>query len=351
MKSSDVRAQAKKEIALERDRISRKRRKTPSLLEKVALAWKKRKGAEEREKLKEKLKRETEQSPDFQQFSSQQIVQYDKQKLFEETSWSQYKPWQKEEDEKAQISLNMATVRAMAKKLIGREWRRALGKPKDYRFDSLEREAFSWKKRKEEVEKRKEEMKKKIFRQKKVLKDALYQFGQKLRQEKDTIKPEEAAALLEEMLENAGEIFDIEWHKQGCYIWLEPWEEKKIRRTSGDTFPVVYRACVDQNLNVSSYQRVDKENIRLMMREEMLSKPLQGLLIDDEEEAKEVLEEVLSKMGRVIDLKRTHKGWAASIEPWEKLRVRNIKNKGKGPVASSEIEIHWSEGKFSFLPK
>jgi len=351
MKYRSVRAQAIKEIALERARISRKKKETYSPLEKAILAWKKRKEAEERERQKENFQSEAEGSFDYQEFSSQQIVQYDKEKLFEETGWSQHKLGQKEEEEKKQISLNMATIRGMAKKLMAREWRRALGKHQDYRLDSFEKTASSWKKRKDEEERKKEEMKQKILRQKKILKEALHQFGQKLRKERDTIKPEEAAALLEETLESAGEIFDIEWHKKGCYIWLEPWEEKKIRRISGDALPVVYRARIDQDLNVASCQRVDKENIRLKMREEMLSKPLQGLLINDEEEAEETLEEVLSKMGRIIDLKRTNKGWTASVESWEKLKVRNIKNKGKGHVSSSEIEINWSEGQFSFLSK
>jgi len=351
MKGANIRAQAKKEIALEKDRILRKKGETPSLLEKAALAWKKTKEADEREKQKENFQREAEGSFNYQELLSQQIVQYDKQKLFKETDWSQYKPWQKKEGEKEKVSLNTATVRAMAKKLIAREWRRALGKPQSSEFDSLERTASSWKKRKDEEKRKKEEMKQKMSRQKKILKEALYQFGQKLRQEKDTIKPEEAAALIEETLESVGEIFDIEWHKQGCYIWLESWEEKKTRRISGDTLPVVYRAKIDQNLNIASFQIVDKEETRLKMRQELLFKPLQGLLIDDEKEAEEVLEGILSNMGRIINLKRTNKGWTAAVEPWERLRVRNIKNKGKCPVKGIKIEVNWSEGKFSFLPK
>jgi len=351
MKGSDIGAQAKKERIKEKHRILRIKRETPSTLEKAALAWKKKKEGEEREKQKEILQRESEQSFDFQKFSGRQTAQHDKEKLFDDTDWSQFKPWQKEEDKKEQISLNMATVRAMAKKLMAREWRRALGKPQSSRFDSFESAASSWMKRKEEQEGRKEEIKQKMNRQKKILKESLLQFGQKLRQEKDTIKPEETVALLEEALESVGEVFDIEWHKQACYIWLEPWEDKKIRKILGDSLPIIYRAKIDKNLCLASYRRVDNKNIRGKMEKEMLVKPLQGLLIDDKERAEEVLEGVLSEMGRVIDLKRTKGGWTLFIEPWEKMRLRKIKNRGKGPVDSSKIKIHWSEGKFSFLPK
>lgn len=347
MKGPDVRAQAKNEMVREKHRILRIKGEVSSPLEKVAFAWKKKKEAEEREKQKERVQKEPEQSFDFQKFLAQQIEQHDKEKRHKETGWSQYNPLQKEENEKKEISINMSTVRALAKRLIAREWARILGKPQNHQFDSLEREAGCWEKRKDIEEKRKKEARLKMSRQKKILKESLHQFGQKLRQERDTLKPEEAAALFEEMLKNAGEILDVEWHKKGCYIWLEPWEEKKNRRISGDTLPVVHRAFVDQSLDLASYQRADKEGIRHKMREAILYKPLQGLLIKDEEEAEEVLEEVLSKIGQIIELKRTKKGWIASFEPWEKVRLRNIKNKGKGPAVSTLIEINWSKGKFS----
>jgi len=145
MKSAHVSDQAKKEMTRERDRILRKKRRAPSALEKAALAGKKKKEAEERKKQQERLPRETEGSFVFQKFFAQHVAPYDKKDLFEEIGWSQYKPRQKEEGKKEPRSLNMATVRAIAKRLIAREWARVLGKTRSSKFDGLEREAASWK--------------------------------------------------------------------------------------------------------------------------------------------------------------------------------------------------------------
>ena len=351
MKSPDVRALAKKEIVREKHRILRKKRNGPSLLEETALAWKRKKKAEEGDKEKERLQSEVEQSTGFREFSAQQTVLYDKEKLFQDTGWIQYQPLEKERNKEEEISLNMSTIRAMAKRLIAREWGRALGKSQSSVLDNLEREASSWKERKDEEKIKEEELKQKIKMQNRILKEALYQFGQKLRQEKEALKPEMAASLLDEALDSVGEVIDIEWHKKACYIWLEPWEEKKMRRISGDTLPVVYRAKIDQKLNLASYEQVDRESIRLRMKERMWYKPLQGLLIKDEEEAEEVLEETLSKVGQIIDLKRIKKGWTVHFEPWEKVRERNLENKGKDPVVIDQIEVNWSKGKFSLVYK
>lgn len=351
MKGGEVVAQARREIAREKVRILGLKKKAPSLLEKASLAWKEKKEAGEREKKMDRLQIESEQSYGFRRFVAQKSAHSSKQKSFDEIGWKQVKPSQKEGKKKREISLNTSTVRALAKKLISREWARALGKPQNLEIDSIEKDAASWKKKKDEEERRKKELELKVDKQRKILNEALYLFGQKLRQEKSILVPEEAVSLLEDKLEGVGEVLDIVWHKQGCYIWLEPWEEKKMRRISGDTLPVVYKVKVGQKLDIASYKQVDKENIRNKMREVMLYKPLQRFLINDEEDAEKVLEEVLFRIGRIIDIKRTEKGWDVSFEPWERVRKRNIENNGKGPVESDQIGINWSEGKFSFVPK
>lgn len=379
MRSESIRAQARKVMSAEKDRILRIKREAPAHLEKEAIVWEK-KEEEEREKQRAMFQSEAKASFDLLEFSSLHIAQKVKKKSIEDTDWRQYKPWKRKKKNKEQIMLNVSTIRGLAKKLISKEWARILGKTQNHDLNNLEREASSLKERKEQEERKKAEMRlarkrqkkilrerlkkrkeeerrrmeeimKKMSKQKKILQKALYQFGQKLIQEGDAIEPEKAEVLLDEILENVGEIFHVEWHKQECSIWLEPWEEKKIRKISGDTLPVVYKAKIDENLELASYEQVDSENIRLRMREEILSKALQGIFIKDEKKAEEVLERTLYKIGRIINLKRTKKGWDASFEPWEKMRLRNIKNKGKGPVERSKLEINWSEGKFSFASK
>ncbi|MEW6687097.1 MAG: hypothetical protein AB1393_12990, partial [Candidatus Edwardsbacteria bacterium] len=230
-------------MSKEQARIFRKKSEAPSLLEQAALAWKKKKEAEVRQRQKEALKKEEAFGPSFRETFAKEVVDYDKRRLStsakgesDEIGWVQYKPWQKEEDEnkKKQIPLNMATIVAIRKKLIAMEWARALGKrTQDTRLHDLEREAAVWKQRKEEEKRKKEEIRMRIEKHKEVLNEALIEFGKRLRDQKDATDPKMASGLLEEVLENAGEVFDIEWQENRCLIWIEPWEEKKCRRISG----------------------------------------------------------------------------------------------------------------------
>lgn len=368
-----ARAEAIKEMSKEKARIFRKETETPSLLEKTAVAWKKKKEMEERQK--QTLQKEGSPMPSFQETFAKDVVDYDKQRLSDlsrevpneareatsrdEVGWAQFSPWKKEEDKKKkQIPLNMATVVAIRKKLIAIEWARALGKRKqDTRLYDLEREAATWQQKKEEEKRRKEEIRMRIERHKEVLSEILTGFGKKLREEKDALDPKELSALLEESLENAGEVFDIEWQESRCLIWIEPWEEKKLRRISGFDIPGIYRVKIDENFEIISYEKVEDEEVIESLREEILTKPLRESLqeisfnMDDEDEARQFLEDKLSNIGRLINLERTEDGWLATIEPWEEMRLRNIKREGKPPIVTDEIEINWKDGKLEFAPE
>ncbi|MEW6674750.1 MAG: hypothetical protein AB1348_01810, partial [Nitrospirota bacterium] len=350
-KEISVRAEAIKEISKEKDRIFRRKIESPSLLEKAALAWKKKKEAEERQRQREELKKEESLRPSFRELLAKEVVDYDKQRLSDlsraesrdEIAWVQYKPWQKEEDKKKKrIPLNMATIVALRKKLIAIEWARALGKrTQDTRLHDLEREAAIWKQRKEEEKRKKEEKRERIEKHKEVLNEALIEFGKRLRDQKDATDPKMASGLLEEVLENAGEVFDIEWQENGCLIWIEPWEEKKLRRISGFDIPIIYRVKIDENLQISSFEEVEDEEVIESLREELLTKPLRESLrgisfnIDNnEDEARQFLEDKFSEIGRLISLERTADGWLATIEPWEEMRLRNVKRKGKPPIVT-----------------
>lgn len=111
--------------------------------------------------------KEAEQSPNFQEFLVSQTAKQDKKKSFEETGWSQYKPWQREKNRKDPISLNMSAVRKLAMRLISKEWARILGKPRNSELYRLEGEASSWKRRKEEEERKKEEVRLKKLKERK----------------------------------------------------------------------------------------------------------------------------------------------------------------------------------------
>ncbi|MDI6889683.1 MAG: hypothetical protein QMC83_01910 [Thermodesulfovibrionales bacterium] len=363
-KNVNVRAEAIKEISKEKARIFRKKTEGPSLLEQAALAWKKKKEAEVRQRQKETLKKEEAFGPSFRETFAKEVVDYDKRRLStsakgesDEIGWVQYKPWQKEEDEKKkkQIPLNMATIVAIRKKLIAMEWARALGKRnQDTRFHDLEQEAAMWKQRREEAGRRKEEIRMRIEGHKEVLSEALIEFSKGLRDKRDTMNPKELSALLEESLENAGEVFDIEWKENECLVWIEPWEEKKLRRLLGFDIPVIYRVKIDENLEITSYEKVEDEEIIESLREEILTKPLRESLegisfnIDNEKETQQFLEDKLSRIGRLISLERTESGWLATVESWEEMRIRNIKRSGKPPVVTEEIEINWKDGKLEF---
>jgi len=358
-----VRAEAIKEISKDKSRIFGKKTQAPSLLEKTALAWKKKKEMEERKRQGGAL---SGKGLSFQEAFAKEVVDHDKQKLFplqaggsDTAGWIQYKPWQKEEDsKKKQISLNTATVVAIRKKLMAKEWARALGKStQDTRVCDLERQAATWEQKREAEERRKEEKRQRIQRHKEVLSEVMVEFGKRLKEKKDVIDTKELPILLEESLENAGEVFDIEWQESGCLIWIEPWEEKKIRRISGFEIPVIYRVKINENLEIASYEEVGDEEVIESLRGQILTKSLRQSLeevsfnIDDEGQAQQFLEDMISDIGRLINLEHNKDGWLAVIEPWEEMRLRNIKREGKPPIVTDQIQISWKDGKLEFTPE
>ena len=369
-KNVSARAEAIKEISKEKARILGRESNAPSPLEDRAEAWKKKKEAEDRKKQTEMFKKEAPEGVSFREAVAKEVVGYDKQKLYGlsratssgDMGWAQFSPWKKEEGDKKkkkEIPLNTATVVAIRKKLIAMEWARIRGtKKQDTRFQDLEQEAVRWRQKKEEEKRMKEEIRLRIERHKGVLSETLAVFGKKLREQKDEnqpIEPKALSALLEQTLENAGEVFDIEWQEDGCWIWIEPWEEKKLRRISGFDIPGIYRAGINESFEITSCEKVEDEDVIASLREEILTKPLKESLegvsfnIEDEERVQQFLEDKLSDIGRLIDLRRTESGWLAVIEPWEEMRLRNIERGGNPPIITDEIEISWKDGKLEFV--
>lgn len=121
------------------------KRETPPSREKGASDFKKK---NEKEFLQEK-----DLDLYFHKITARHIKRHYKQNSLEEIGWSQYKLWPRSKTKKVHVSMNMATIHGIAKKLIAREWARVLGRPMSSRYDTLEIEAASLKNR---MEKKKE---------------------------------------------------------------------------------------------------------------------------------------------------------------------------------------------------
>jgi len=383
-------AEALKEMSREKARMFGMKVEAPSSLEYAALAWAKKEEAEARRRQKETPEKEESPGLSFHKAIAKEVVDYDKQRLAQlsdaesrdEGEWTQFSPWRKEQEGKKekQIPLNTATVVAIRKKLIATEWARALGKKsQDSRLSDLEREAADCYRKRDDEKRRKEEIEARIERHKESLSETLKGFAKTLREKEDAttgpfhaksrgeveklricqkaMDPKRLAVLMEEALADAGEIFDIEWQEDGCLIWIEPWEEKKLRRISGFDIPAIYRVRIDEKLEITSYEEVEDEEVIESLKEEILTRPLRESLdgasfdMEDEEQAREFLEDKLSEIGRLINLKRTENGWLATVESWEEMRLRNIKRKGEPPVVTGAIEINWENGKLEFAPE
>lgn len=238
---------AKREMAREKARIHRKKIKQVSFLEQEALKWK-------RQKEKELIKNEAEKGFETEETISLQKVSTpfkpEEKKEVEPAGWVQYNPWKKDKEEKKERQVSAATIWCLAKKLIAKEWARARGiKTRDPRLYSLARQAARWKKKKEEEERRKKEENKSIQRQKELLDRSLQVFGEKLLRTKEKTSPELATKLLEDSLGEVGEVIDVNWTGNKCDIWIEPWEEKRLRnlRRRGRPPLVTYKVTAEVN--------------------------------------------------------------------------------------------------------
>jgi len=223
----DAHSLAKREMAKEKARIHRKKDKKVSFLEQEALKWK-------RQKEKELIKKEEEKGSQAEETISLQKVSApfkpQEKKEIEPAGWVQYNPWKKEGEEKKKRRVNTATIWCFAKRLIAKEWARARGiKTRDPHLYLLEQQAAQWKEKKEEEKRRKEEENKRIQRQKHLLERSLQVFGEKLVKTKENMTPEFATKLLQDALEEVGEVIDVNWTEDGCDIWIEPWEEMRLR--------------------------------------------------------------------------------------------------------------------------
>ncbi|ODS34293.1 MAG: hypothetical protein SCARUB_00552 [Candidatus Scalindua rubra] len=366
MAGADVRKQALAEIAREKARM-REEKALPSIED--ALDF------EEQERIKEELnkkdvgQKEGERIP-FQQVEEPLTDRVENKDDGFAFNWVTYGggSTKTKKKKKPPKMLNTATIWCMGRKMMAREWAKAKGITKrDPRVLALEREAKEWGERKEEEERKKEEDRLRALEQRRKIEEPLRILGDRLlaeKEEKGQLTKKIVNDLLDETLGDVSRIYEINWLKDGCEIWVEPWEEKRMREKMQETEPVIYKLVVDDNLEIVSYDLVTDQELKKKKIREFFGKDLQeietkaslasveeGLVVEDEEEAKKFLEEKLSKIGRIEEFKKwTHMGWTALIEPWDEMKKRNLERKGDPPIVTDRILARVVKGKLLVVP-
>ena len=363
MSATGVRQQALAEIAREKARMWDEKQPLPSIED--ALDF------EEQERIKEELrKKELEQKTvDEVPFKPIEETQTDVQSRDDSLAfnWIPYGGTQAGKKKKVKpITLNTATIWCMGRKMMAREWAKAKGITKrDPRVVALEREAASYGERQEEEKRKKEEERLRVLEQKRKIEEPLRIFGDRLlakKEEDGRLTSKIVNDLLEEILGDAGMIYEINWLKDGCEVWLEPWDERRMRQKMQETEPAIYRLVIDDNLDIVSYELVRDQELKEEKRKELLVKDLQeievraasaeeGILFEDEEEVKRFLEEKLSKIGRIEEFRKwTRMSWTALVESWDEMRKRNTERKGEPPIVTERILARVVKGKLVVVP-
>ena len=149
---------------------------------------------------------------------------------------------------------NAASIWRLARKMMAREWRRALNKPMlDSGMMALEDEAVRIKGEIGERKSRealKEEEKQRADRQVGMLADALTDIADFYVRTGNEPDPEELLERVTGAVREVGFVFHIQWGRDGCEIWLEPWEERRLRRMRRDDDPVAYHIGINQDMEV-----------------------------------------------------------------------------------------------------
>lgn len=260
-------------------------------------------------------------------------------------------PPKKEKEEAKPRTVNTATVVALRKKLMAMEWRRARGITRpDSRIVLLEKEASQWKERRDARKRQEAEEKRRMEELRGQLQACLSVFGKRLYEVRDRITPDMAAQLFEEAFDTLGEVVDLKWEKDGCRAVIEPWEGKKRRRKEHLPEPILYELRINQELSISSYEKIKDEKRKRAERARHFLKPLMNVIREKSPRAGgiKVLEEALSEAGRIVTLNQHGDGWRAMVEPWEEMRARNVQRGGHPPIVAydmkfdTDLQVLWS---------
>ncbi len=252
-----------------------------------------------------------------------------------------WKPYQSGQDEgkKKIANQNTASVSLMARKIMAREWAMALG-----RGGGLENEQATIERRVEEFQKKKTAQKERhaleeqrARKQKAALEESLRSFGRGLLMAPEAITPETAETLLKEALCEVGECILLAWQPDGCGIFIEPWEERRLRRKRGDALPALFKATIDDNLMLTSYQKVDDPRV---LQETYTHSILNDTLLSFRKSAANdlhALEDAVAERGRIIRSSDLNGRWKVKFEPWEEMRKRNIALNRRAPIVAYVI--------------
>ena len=254
---------ARRAIAQEKARISgKKKTKDPRVaaLEEAGHEWQRQK---EEERIQEELRLEAERRRDALgvDFAKIELEDYIKgkdtdHKEIEAIGWSQHPAAESTQEgalePRTNRNLNAASIWVFARKLMAREWARALGKKlPDHRAFALEQEAKIW-------EERREEERKKIEREKEMLDS----FCQLLSDEGKFTQEEK------ERWDFGGVEFLITKLKSGWNIYVEALDKSPYMRRKGwGDLLGIYKVKVNKDLNMTTYSQT-KDSPELEMQKE-----------------------------------------------------------------------------------
>ncbi|MDA3832877.1 MAG: hypothetical protein PF495_05725 [Spirochaetales bacterium] len=254
-----------------------------------------------------------------------------------------WKPYQSKQDdgEKKPESLNTASIARIARKIMAREWASALGGSRSYDSEQvgIEREAVQYKQKKAAETERKELEHQRAHKQRTALEKALRSFGRSLLKPAKPVTPESAEILLKEALSETGEFISITWQPDGCRILLEPWEEKRSRRKSGETVLAVFQATVDDNLMLTSYQKIEDPLLLRQTSNDIIIKKIRLNFRKSPGQDFHAFENAVAEGGRIIQSMEIDEGWKVKFELWEEMRKRNLERKGRPPIVTNVIRV------------
>ena len=346
---SNLSAVAKREMAKEKARLSGKRVTTPTPLETAADRWEEEEKRRERQRRADELRKESEETS-FETLSPEDFTEAAPSKASDGFDW---RPFQEAIAEKLEPRyLNTATIYSIGRKLIAREWRRALGKPKrNIKLEQLEREAIALHERSEAVREKEDQEKQRTEHHIHDLNKVLEEFASRLTEEIDEIESDQFAKTFEDYLRGVGNPYKVEWSEEGCQILYEPWAETRARKVTDD--PVVYTAFIDKEMNITLLTRKSEDdNVMDEVKEGNLSDVLERLVEEqspsDEDEIARLVQKTISEVGRIVSFNQTPSGWVANVEPWASMRRRNIHKEGEGVATLTHVAVDVTDGEVKF---